>query len=47
MSFWTLAYNQKWVTAEQLRGAVWTETNRFGEITPEEYEIITGIKFVE
>lgn len=47
MDFWTLAYNQKWVTAEALRGAVKTEVNRFGEITPEEYMEITGIEFVE
>ncbi len=46
MSFWTLAYNQKWVTAEALKGAVVTETNKFGEITREEYKTITGIEFV-
>lgn len=45
MEFWRLAYNRKWVTAEQLRLAVITDTNKFGEITPEEYEEITGIKF--
>ena len=46
MNFWTLAFNMKWVTTEQLKGAVITPTNRFGEITPEEYETITGIEFV-
>lgn len=46
MSFWKLAYDMNWVTAEQLKGAVITETNPFGEITPEEYKIITGIDFV-
>lgn len=45
MEFWRLAYNRKWVTAEQLRLAVITESNPYGEITPEEYEQITGIKF--
>jgi hypothetical protein len=45
MRFWTLAFNQRWVTAEQLKGAVKTETNRFGEISPEEYKTITGIEF--
>ena len=45
MSFWKLAFNQGWVTAEALRIAVITETNRFGEITPEQYEEITGIEF--
>lgn len=45
MEFWRLAYNRKWVTAEQLRLAVITEDNPFGEITPEQYEEITGIPF--
>lgn len=43
--FWKLAYEQKWVTAEQLRGAVKTDTNPFGEITPQEYQEITKIAF--
>lgn len=47
MSFWTLAFNMKWVTAEALKGAVITDSNPYGEITPEEYMIITGIEFVE
>lgn len=47
MSFWTLAYNQKWVTAGALKGAVITETNKFGEITAEEYKVITGIEFLQ
>lgn len=46
MKFWTLAFNMKWVTAEALRGAVITPTNPFGEITLEEYTVITGIEFV-
>ena len=45
MAFWKLAYNMKWVTAEQLRLAVITEDNPFGEITPEQYKEITGIPF--
>lgn len=45
MAFWKLAYNMKWVTAEQLRLAVLTEDNPRGEITPEEYQEITGIPF--
>lgn len=47
MSFWTLAFNMKWVTAEALKGAVTTSTNQYGEISPEEYQVITGIEFVE
>ncbi|GAA0382681.1 XkdX family protein [Paenibacillus motobuensis] len=45
MKFWTLAFSMKWVTAEALKGAVTTESNPFGEITPEQYKEITGIKF--
>ncbi|WP_352404546.1 XkdX family protein [Sporanaerobacter acetigenes] len=45
MAFWKLAYNMKWVSAEQLRLAVITESNPFGEITSEEYTEITGIPF--
>jgi hypothetical protein len=45
MNFWSLAFKWNWVTAEKLKGAVITETNRFGEITPEEYKTITGIDF--
>jgi len=36
----------KWVTAEALKGAVITDTNPYGEITPEDYTVITGIEFV-
>ncbi len=42
MAFWKLAYNQKWVTVEQLRLVVKTEERLNGEITVEEYELITG-----
>lgn len=45
MAFWKLAFNQKWVTAEQLRLAVKTESNPFGEITAEEYKSITKLDF--
>lgn len=46
MAFWSLAYNLKWVTKDQLRLAVKTEKNPFGEITPEEFKIITGEDFI-
>ncbi|MCH7321798.1 XkdX family protein [Solibacillus sp. MA9] len=42
MAFWKMAYNLKWVTADQLRLAVVTESNPYGEITVEEYKLITG-----
>ena len=45
MEFWKMAYNYKWVTAEQLKGAVITDTNKFGEITQEQYKTITGLDF--
>lgn len=45
MNFWKMAYNMKWVTAEQLRLAVITETNPYGEITAEEYKDITNKEF--
>ncbi|MER2006736.1 MAG: XkdX family protein [Psychrobacillus sp.] len=45
MAFWKMAFNLKWVTSEQLRLAVVTESNPFGEITPEEYKDITKQEF--
>lgn len=36
MAFWKLAYNMNWVT---------TEERPNGEITPEEYQGITGLQF--
>jgi hypothetical protein len=45
MAFWKLAYNMKWVSAEQLRLVVKTESNPFGEITPEQYKEITEVNF--
>ncbi|HIG0360375.1 TPA: XkdX family protein [Clostridium sporogenes] len=52
MSFWLMAYNLGWIdsnkekAAEKLRLAVRTGQNQFGEISPEEYETITGKEFV-
>lgn len=45
MNFWKMAFNLKWVTAEQLRLAVVTESNPFGEISPEQYKEITKQDF--
>ena len=45
MAFWKLAFNMKWVTVEQLRLVVLTEERPNGEITPEEYQEITGLQF--
>ena len=43
--FWKLAYEQKWCTIEQLRMAVKTEAQPFGEISPEHFKAITGNEF--
>lgn len=45
MAFWELAFNAGWVTADKLKLAVKTKENPYGEISPEEYEHITGIPF--
>jgi hypothetical protein len=45
MSFWQLAFNSKWITAEQLKQVVITSSNPFGEITEEEFYNITGESF--
>lgn len=45
MEFWRYAIMYKWCTPEQLRMAVITPANPFGDITPEQYEEITGIPF--
>lgn len=45
MAFWQLAFNQKWVTVDQLRLVVKTESNPFGEITGKEFKQITGSEF--
>ncbi|GLC88272.1 XkdX family protein [Lysinibacillus piscis] len=45
MQFWQIAFMYKWVTAEQLRLAVKTETNPFGEISSAQYKEITGQDF--
>lgn len=45
MTFWSLAYSRKWVTVDQLRKAVKTDTNPYGQITPEQFKEITGTDF--
>lgn len=46
MAFWMYAYKANCVTIDQLRIVVKTESNPHGEITPEEYEIITGEEYL-
>jgi hypothetical protein len=45
-SFWKMAFDYKWVNTTNLKGAVKTDTNLFGEITPDEYKMITGQDYV-
>lgn len=45
MEFWELAYTRGWVDLETLRLVVITEASPYGDITPEEFERITGIEF--
>ncbi|WP_046655277.1 XkdX family protein [Paenibacillus larvae] len=45
MVFWNAAYTLKWIDADKLRWAVKTGSNPYGEITPQEYQSITGQVF--
>lgn len=45
MNFWSLAWEYKWCTLEQLRTVVKTKQRPFGEITPEEFKKITRMEF--
>ena len=42
MAFWQLAYSREWVTVDQLRLAVKTENNPYGQITADEFKTITS-----
>lgn len=46
MNFWKLAWEYKWVTLDQLKLVVRTDNNKFGEITPEEFNSITGEEYL-
>lgn len=46
MSFWKLAFDYKWIDAEDLWAVVKTESNPFGELTIEQYKEIRNIDFV-
>ncbi|MBE6831065.1 MAG: XkdX family protein [Ruminococcaceae bacterium] len=45
MAFWSLAFTRKWVTIDQLRQAVKTDSIPYGQITPEQFQTITGADF--
>lgn len=44
-SFWANAYKWGWVTIDGLRKIIITESFPCGYITPEEFELITGIPY--
>jgi len=45
MAFWKLAFNLKWASIDQLRMAVKTDANPFGQITEAEFKEITGEEY--
>ena len=45
MTFWKTAYDNEWITKEDLREAVKTPENPFGDITKEQYKEITGVEY--
>lgn len=45
--FWDMAFNYGWVTIDQLKDVVKTETRTRGEITPEEFKEITKEDFIK
>ena len=45
MEFWKMAFNMKVIDSEYLKQAVITDSNKFGDITAEQYKEITGIEF--
>ena len=45
MEWWIICYKRKWVTIEELRFVVITPENPFGDITKEEFKMITDSEF--
>ena len=45
MEWWIICYKRKWVTIEELRWVVITPENPFGDITKEEFKMITDSEF--
>ena len=45
MEFWKMAYDNEWITTEELREVVKTPNNPFGDITKEQYKEITGMEY--
>lgn len=47
MEFWKMCFDLKVVDAGFIRQAVITDTNKFGDITAEQFKEITGEDFVK
>lgn len=45
MEFWKMCFDLKVIDAEYLKQAVITDSNKYGDITVEQYKEITGIEF--
>jgi hypothetical protein len=47
MEFWKMCFDLKVIDSNFLRQAVITDTNKFGDITVEQFKEITGDEFVK
>lgn len=47
MDFWKMIYDLKIIDADYLRQAVITDTNKFGDITAEQFKEITREDFIK
>lgn len=45
MDFLKLAWEYQWITLEELKTLVITKATPWGDITPEEFKLITGQEF--
>lgn len=45
MDWWKMSFANGWVTKEELRWVVITPDNPFGDITKEEFKMITDSEF--
>ncbi|WP_236897026.1 XkdX family protein [Clostridium beijerinckii] len=47
MEFWKMCFDMKVIDADFLRQAVITDTNKFGDITADQFKQITGEDFIK
>lgn len=47
MDFWKMIYDLKIIDSDYLRQAVITDTNKYGDITAEQFKEITGEDFIK